>query len=195
MYFLVLYVEIIVVAAAFILLAVSVVPLSAFGFVRPLSAFLYMMVVLMIGIVIVSYEFQVKGTIDILNGPSTYAASVRAQARSSLRSHKKAVLMVAGLLLFTAGGLVLTTTGLCIADHNEYENSIGVIFGAGVSSRFSRSFLPPTCDHDDPSSLLCHVYLTVPNDGSREMFVNFHIMDSACKEAACSDPLLVVSDI
>ena len=171
MYFLVLYVEIVVVAAAFFILAVSVVPLSAFGFMKPLSAFLYMIVVMLIGVVTVSYEFQVKGTI----GPGTH----------SLRSNKKTVLIAAGLILFTAGSLVLTTTGLCVADHNEYENSLGVIDGSGISSRFSRSFLPPTCDSENPSNLICHVYLTVPYDGSREMFVNFQIMDSACMGTSC----------
>lgn len=62
-------------------------------------------------------------------------------------------------LLFFAWFFLFATCSMCITDHP-----------VEFSTRFTRSFSPPTCGVNNGT--LCHVYVMPPYDGAREMIVN-----------------------
>ena len=93
-----------------------------------------------------------------------------------LRASRPALRIVGGWALACLL-LAYVTTGFCITFFNQdvpaqlqlWPRSIGG--SVTMSTRFSRSFLPPACGGLAP----CHVYLTLSEDASRSVFVNVHM--------------------
>ncbi len=105
------------------------------------------------------------------------------------RRRRAALIIVACLCWSSCWAYLLE--GMCVGYYQPDEPGVPIFGHLGpvhISTRASRNWLAPRCGGDaDGDRSVCHLYLTVAEDLSTQVYVNAHVKNGAPPLAVCYD--------
>ena len=83
----------------------------------------------------------------------------------------------------------IMTSSICMCNHQPEEGPVFLHWR--LSTSFSRSLKEPTClGGENP----CHMFVTLPEEATTAMFINFQIHDSSCRGGDCQPVVVFTKD-